>query len=214
MHCLRLHTCGGELMLTLALALAAVPTGPAWGAPATTGSLVAVTVAAQIAVTATSRPVATSQPSTATYSSKPKSPDQLCQTGCAVSKRPQGPLPLTRYREMLTRYARVPAGSENKALEMLLYFANQSRQHLKKHGVAGLPPAHKRQFLKELAKTHALIWVRVIDDKGVVRVKMGPKRVEVGHHFHLHADQTVSIQKPDFGGRVERVGLRHLWVRI
>ncbi|MCB9638493.1 MAG: hypothetical protein H6727_06240 [Myxococcales bacterium] len=158
---------------------------------------------------------ATSRPHQAKQDKNFPKESAVCQTGCAASGHGghQSDFSHKKYLHFLQEYAQQPPTAEHIALETLLFYGPQTRTWLKKEK-GSLPLAHHLFLRSQLQQRHAYVSLRIVDRKGVRRVWMAPKRIVLGEHFHLHADETTRIQAPSFGGRVERVGLYHLWTRI
>lgn len=163
----------------------------------------------------TTRP-ATSRPSSRPHKHKKaqkRNPEE-CNTGCAAVKPHQGGIPRHKFVALAKKFAKEPLRSGSQALEILLFHANDSQHWLDQGLGDALPKAHLGFLRKELARRHAWVTLRVVDRKGRVRVRLGPYKVQIGKPFHYAANVNLGIQRPSSGGRVERVGLTHLWTRI
>lgn len=136
-----------------------------------------------------------------------------CKSGCASITRPDSPKE-DKFTRLFRRFAGEKLLPGSEALETLLFFGPETRKRLAEGAGKELPATHRSFLSRELSRTHATLWIRIVDRKGKVRVSLGPKQVEIGHHFHFHADKGQRIQIPVFSGRVERVGVRHLWTRF
>lgn len=157
------------------------------------------------------RPSATADK--AKQAEKPSASEQDCETGCGSQGHIRKPT-VAQLRLLLRQYAKEPLQAGSSALETLLFFGETTRSLLARLKTTPLPSKHKQFLERELQQKYAWISVRIRDHLGKHRVLVAPHRVEIGHHFHLHADVTHEIQAPSFGGRAERVGLKHLWIRI
>ena len=67
---------------------------------------------------------------------------------------------------------------------------------------------------RELARDHAVIAMRVIDEHGVVRARLHETRVKVGKKRHIHFSEYTRMQPFETSGTVVRVGLGHIWSRF
>ncbi len=137
-----------------------------------------------------------------------------CKGGCATAQRAHAPLSPEELTAWLQAYAEDPARAPEVALETLLFHGAQVRAHLKKRGAGSLPAEHHRFLLSELAKTHARVEVRLVDRTGAVRATLPAQEVRVGEKAHLVAPATPWLQSFEYSGTVERVGLKHMWVRL
>ena len=139
--------------------------------------------------------------------------EQDCDTGCASHGKLKSPA-RAQWMQTLRQFSNEPLQSGSPALETLLFHGSLSRKHLAALSQVPLPSKHEAFLRKELRQTHAWVSVRIRTGRKSIAAWTKPEKVEIGHHFHLVASRTHKIQIPAFGGRVERVGLNHLWVRI
>ena len=138
-----------------------------------------------------------------------------CNTGCAAPD-PNSKIPRLEHDEMLAlfeQYAAEPFGNDSLALDTLLYHGEQARMTLDLHVPEGTLSAEQEAFLRdELAKTHAEVEMRVVDETGQTRALLARTDVPFGIKQHLELD-TVDLGHLETGGTVKRVGLHHLWSR-
>ncbi len=139
--------------------------------------------------------------------------DQDCDTGCASHGKLKTPA-RSQWMQALLKFAKEPLQSGSPGLETLLFHGDMSRKQLTLRQKLPLPQAHIAFLAKELRRTHARIAIRIRTENGIMAASVTPQKVQIGHHFHLKANKTIQLQVPSFGGRIERVGLKHLWVRI
>lgn len=139
--------------------------------------------------------------------------DQVCASGCALSRHPTGKLSSQRLGELITQYAREPATSPSPSLEELLYYGPQTRELIESEGIGALNTDHAEFLWKELKRTHVKISLRVIDSSGVTRTWLPPTRVPLDRR-HVFEMETKNLQPLVTSGTVKRVGLDHLWVRL
>ena len=136
-----------------------------------------------------------------------------CASGCAASRHPTEKLDEQSFHELLDQYAGDPMDETSSALESLLYFGPQTKEMIQKHGFGPLDRARADFLWSELKITHALISIRVVDEKGIVRSWLKPTRVPFDrrHEFEMEVDK---VQPNETSGTVKRVGLYHLWTRL
>jgi hypothetical protein len=121
------------------------------------------------------------------------------------------PLTVERFDAVVDDYARGPL-ADGAALDALL-FAGAPALSLLRERRPPLSAAHRAFLERELARTHAEVSFRIVDADGVERTRLERARVSIGVKQHLHARSGVELQAHEFSGRVERVGVRHLWAR-
>jgi hypothetical protein len=138
---------------------------------------------------------------------------KACKSGCAISDHPTMDLTVDRFKRLLNDYSREAAGEASRSLETLLYYGRQTQRMLARHGAESLDREHMSRLRSELARTHARVAMRVVDETGRTRVWMPPTRVPLDrrHEFHMETDD---VPPPTSSGTVKRVGLDHLWTRL
>lgn len=166
---------------------------------------------------ATSRPTsrATSRPSSRPTLAKAgtKKKDKDCETGCAATPSTEPAMTQKRLQQLLQAYASEPLKPGSKALEVLLFHGYHLGGMMPTKRPFPLSKKHWSFLQKELKKTHARLSFRIVDEFGVKRISFDQK-IKIGGHFHVEAKVHKNIQRPGFGGKIKRVGLNHLWVRI
>ena len=141
----------------------------------------------------------------------PEDSGGACTIGCALA--PPGPLPDDEIAGLLARVAGASYGAPTLPLETLLFHADATRDYIERNGTAPLDPERARFLQTELARTHAIVSMRLIDASGVVRARLGETRVTLGKKEHLVFRDTVRLQSFEANGTVARVGLGHIWTR-
>ena len=66
----------------------------------------------------------------------------------------------------------------------------------------------------ELSKTHVRLWLRIVDQDGIVRAKIDGAPLPISQKTHLHMTDTRDLPTPEVSGTIYRTGLHHLWTRI
>lgn len=138
---------------------------------------------------------------------------QVCSSGCAASNHPTDKLTRARFQSLLRRFADEPPDASSRALETLLFFGRQSLAMLESCGKGPLNEQRAGILRDELARTHALISFRVVDEHGEVRCWMPPTRVPLDRR-HVFTMEVKNLPPLVTSGTVKRVGLHHLWTRI
>ncbi len=139
--------------------------------------------------------------------------EQMCASGCAVSRHPTSTLTKSRFERLLTSFAEGSMDDTNQSLEELVYFGPQTRKLIESAGVGELDSERARFLWDALSFTHARISIRVVDEQGEVRTWIDPTRVPFDRR-HVFQMQTNNIQPLVTSGTVKRVGLNHLWTRL
>ena len=137
-----------------------------------------------------------------------------CATGCAIGNHPITPLLSSEFGDLLKRFAAEPLAEGSQALETLLFHAAQVRGLIDRRGTPGLDPRHAAFLKRELARSGALVSVRILDEHGVVRARWNETRFPFGRKRHIHADGSRDLAPPEISGTVHRTGLYYLWTRI
>ena len=140
--------------------------------------------------------------------------DEVCATGCSVGNHPIVPLTSTELKELFEHFSTASGKERESALDTLLFHGHQSRGQLDAIGSAFLVPEQLEFLRRELSKTHARVWMRVVDDRGVVRAGINGHRFPIGIKEHAHVENTMDLPAPEISGTVHRTGLHHLWTRI
>jgi len=139
--------------------------------------------------------------------------EQVCSSGCAVSRHPTEQLTRSHFQRLLTSYESQPVTASGPALDELLFYGPQTAQLLRQHGTGDLSAARADFLNRQLAFTHARIAIRVIDESGQRRSWQPPTVVPLDRR-HVFEMQTDKLQPLVTSGTVKRVGLDHLWTRL
>ncbi|MCG8587548.1 MAG: hypothetical protein MI757_22810, partial [Pirellulales bacterium] len=139
--------------------------------------------------------------------------EEICASGCAASNHPTKELTADHFQELMAAYAVEPMSEDSPSLESLLYFGRQTREMIEADGFGPLDSQRARFLWNELARTHAHISMRVVDEHGEVRSWLEPTEVPFDrrHVFDMHVKR---VQPLYTSGTVKRVGLYHLWTRL
>lgn len=139
--------------------------------------------------------------------------DELCASGCALSRHPTGELTPGRFNELLEQYSKQPPDAASQSLEELLYFGPQTQALLDRQRCDVLGIQHAERLAHELTRTHAKISIRVIEQDGTKRCWLPPTRVPFDRR-HVFEMKTESLQPLVTSGTIKRVGLNHIWARL
>ena len=133
-----------------------------------------------------------------------------CMVGCSV------PPPETPADEELAAWLQevvgAPAGTPSLALDTLLFHRQATVAYLDRKG-SELEGPQVDFLLRELARTHARVAMRLVDEHGVVRGELKPTRVPLGVKKHLAFEARQRLQPFETNGTAIRVGLGHIWSR-
>lgn len=138
--------------------------------------------------------------------------DQICASGCAVSRHPTPALSDERFAELIASYQEAPCDRESSALDALIFYGSQTMGKLASAG--GSLDAEHREFLtQQLQATECVLQLRVIDTEGNEPIFLPPTPVP------QHVRQEFVMQVRDYqptitSGTVKRVGLKHAWQRL
>ena len=139
--------------------------------------------------------------------------DKVCASGCALSNHPTEKLNHETFRKLMVECGQSPLDENNKAFEALLYYGRQTREFLEQDGFSPLMTSQARTLNRELLRTHALISIRVIDERGEVRSSISQTRVPFDRR-HVFDMETNNVQPLVTSGTVKRVGVHHMWTRL
>ncbi|WP_372369871.1 hypothetical protein [Candidatus Uabimicrobium sp. HlEnr_7] len=137
---------------------------------------------------------------------------ETCVTGCAAIPDTTPALTKKDFLRNLHLFANEPLSSKSLALETLLFYGEVTQNWLPETSV--LDKEHLQFLQRELQKTHVEIQLRVVDEKGIVRIELEPTVVKIGDKYHQHVHKTQEIQSLEISGTIKRVGLYHLWSRF
>lgn len=139
--------------------------------------------------------------------------EQVCASGCALSRHPTGTLTRSRFQKLVRQYASEVAEDASPPLEELLFYGPQTTRLVESTGAGELSPDRAEFLERQLKRTHAKISLRVIDINGEIRTWLKPTRVPLDRR-HVFEMETRNLQPLITSGTVKRVGLDHLWVRL
>jgi hypothetical protein len=139
--------------------------------------------------------------------------EQVCASGCAVSRHPTEELTTHQFHQLLNQFAEQPISEDSNALETLLFFGRQTSELIDKQGTGSLDPWRAEFLRAELLQAHAKISIRVVDENGTVRTSLPPTRVPLDRR-HVFSMDVNNVQPLVTSGTVKRVGLYHLWTRL
>lgn len=139
--------------------------------------------------------------------------DEECKTGCSLAKHAIDPLEEDEFLRVRDEYATLPPDEPSKALETLLFYNKRTKRLLKAHGYGAMSEDHVAFLDRQLARDHAYVSVRFVDEADRVRVSAGPMRVPIGVKMHLQPHVLDDVQPMEINGTVVRTGLYHLWSR-
>jgi hypothetical protein len=139
--------------------------------------------------------------------------EQVCASGCSLSRHPTGVLTNKRYRELLAQCNTGPLDADNLAFETLLYFGRQTQALVDTHGTLPLDRNESALLRRELNRQHATVSIRVVDDQGRIRSWVDTVSVPLDRR-HVFAMETDGLPPLVTSGTVKRVGLNHLWTRL
>ncbi|MEM7309004.1 MAG: hypothetical protein AAF682_20135 [Planctomycetota bacterium] len=141
--------------------------------------------------------------------SLPAAPE--CAAGCAALEREDEAEPVD-VDALVETWRSGSAADAAAAVDALLFHREEAGEWL---GRAGERDAVLRALLeRELARSHALLELRIVDEAGAVRAHLTPTAMPLGQREHLHPERVAGLQVPEISGTVRRVGLGHLWARL
>jgi hypothetical protein len=141
-----------------------------------------------------------------------KDPKKACH-GCSIGKHHIPPYTDEVFREAMDGYAKEPYWQQSDGIDTLLFYGDETLEKLEQFGTEPLSPEHLAFLRRELSRTHAVVHIRVVDERGEVRVEYGPERVPLKVKEHLEAKDNGNLYAMEFNGTVARTGLYHLWSR-
>ena len=139
--------------------------------------------------------------------------EEVCASGCAASHHPTEQLTQSRFEQLLADYSVEPIDEAGEAFETLLYYGRQVTVLLERRGTGPLDSLRAVLLKQELARGHAEVSIRMVDESGVVRASLPPTLVPLDrrHEFELVPH---NLQPLIASGIVKRVGRDHLWTRL
>jgi hypothetical protein len=140
--------------------------------------------------------------------------DEVCATGCSVGNHPVAPLSPEELAGLFDVFSSAHGKTRESALDTLLFHGGQVRESIDELGAELLSPDQAAFLRRELDKTHARVWMRIVDEHGIMRASVDGHRFPIGTKEHVHLDKTHDLPAPEISGTVHRTGLHHLWTRI
>ncbi len=139
--------------------------------------------------------------------------EQVCASGCALSRHPTGKLSSTRYLELIDAFSSGSDTQSKSALEELLFYGPQTKTMFADYGPGNLSKSKTNLLTDQLQFSHAYVSIRVVDQQGIVRTWLDPTRVPFDRR-HVFEMQTKNLQPLVTSGTLKRVGLDHVWMRL
>lgn len=139
---------------------------------------------------------------------------ESCSTGCSTTSHPIRPLTDGDFRRLVAGLAGGSDVERRTAMETLLFHGTQVRDLVARLGLEALGEERGRTLRRELSRTHARLWLRLVDEEGVLRASVDGARMPVGQKEHIHATTTRDLQPPEVSGTIHRTGVDHLWIRL
>jgi hypothetical protein len=137
-----------------------------------------------------------------------------CAGGCARAHLPDEKLAAEQIEPLLAAIAKQAPGEPSLQLDTLLFHGAKVAEYIDAYGHAPLTDAQARFLDAELAKKHAMLEIRLIDDQGAERARLDPTRVPLGIHFDLELSRAQDLQPPRVTGTLARVGVDYVWSRF
>jgi hypothetical protein len=141
-------------------------------------------------------------------------PREACTTGCAAVKDGGPELSEEEYRALIDDFAWGAFDERHAAFEALLFHGSRARDLVERLGTGALDAVSRDRLDTELARTHALLSVRLVAEDGSERVRLERARIPIGEKQHLIPETAVGIPAPEISGTLQRVGVSHLWARL
>lgn len=133
--------------------------------------------------------------------------------GCSIGHHSIPALAPSTFRTLLEQFNDQPISARSDAFERLLFYGRQTRAYINQTGTPKLGQRRTTVLKNELSRTHALVSLRITDQRGNNRVRLQNKRVPLGESKHFRMRDTTNLKPPELSGTVYRVGVRHLWAR-
>lgn len=140
--------------------------------------------------------------------------EQICASGCALSRHPTPELKADKFSELMAAYATEPMSEESPALEELLFYGIQTKGFLLDSDHPKIDQQRLTFLKRELERDQVIAEFRIIDESGKVRVGLPPTSVSLDRRYVFEPLNTQDFQPPEASGTIKRVGLNHLWQRI
>ena len=139
--------------------------------------------------------------------------EQVCASGCALSRHPTRRLTRWRFEELMDRLSTARGEASYRVWDELVYYGAQSRQFLESYPLDRLRGESVSRLRRELARDHVRIQIRVVDQHGAVCSWLPETRIPLDRR-HVFDMETDGLQSLVTSGTVKRVGMDHLWVRL
>ncbi len=139
--------------------------------------------------------------------------EEVCASGCAASHHPTEQLTDRQFDQLLADYSVEPIGDAGEAFETLLYYGRQVTVLLDRHGTGPLDSLRAEILKQELARGHAEVSIRIVDESGVVRALLPPTSVPLDRRHEFKLDPH-DLQPLIASGTIKRVGRDHIWTRL
>jgi len=139
--------------------------------------------------------------------------EAVCASGCAASHHPTEQLTDRDFEQLLVDYSVEPITEAGKAFETLLYYGRQVTVLLDRHGSGPLDSLRAEILKQELARGHAEVSIRIVDESGVVRALLPPTSVPLDRRHEFKLDPH-DLQPLIASGTIKRVGRDHIWTRL
>ncbi|MCA9213071.1 MAG: hypothetical protein KDB27_08400 [Planctomycetales bacterium] len=142
--------------------------------------------------------------------------EQVCASGCAVSRHPTDTLTPERFHQFAERFDQPgDLASDHKrldALDSLLYYGPQT-SHMLLQFPNAISDRNADVLREHLSVTHVRLSIRVVDEAGTIRSWIPPTRVPFDRR-HVFQMETERLQPHVTSGTVKRVGVDRLWARL
>ena len=138
--------------------------------------------------------------------------EQLCASGCALSRHPTPVLTKKRFMELCKQYRAEKPRVESQSLDSLIFYGSQTARQLKSNPAA-LPKEHTAFLSRQLDESQLIVELRVIEEGGRVRVSLPPTKVPQ-HIRQEFAMDVADLNTAITSGTLKRVGLNHVWQRL
>lgn len=138
--------------------------------------------------------------------------EQLCASGCALSRHPTPLLTKKKFVELCKQYRAEEPKLESRSLDSLIFYGSQTARHLNTNPAA-LPKEHTAFLSHQLAASQLIVEIRVIEEGGRVRVSLPPTKVPQ-HIRQEFAMDVADLNTTITSGTLKRVGLNHVWQRL
>ncbi|MCZ6767123.1 MAG: hypothetical protein O7D32_09360 [bacterium] len=157
---------------------------------------------------------ATANPAVPSSTDSDSSGEPGCQAGCSITNHPIEPLTDSDYHSLIRSVAVGGDAERVHALETLLFHGPQVGDLIDRLGTGPLADSEVETLRHELSKTHVRLWMRLVDQEGVVRASIENERFLIAEKTHVHFPDTQDMDALEISGTIFRTGLHHLWTRM